>query len=216
VSQTRPGAAAEDSSSRVRAPELVGRGGWLNSGGVPLSLAGMRGRFVLIDFWIFCCVNCQHVLDEMRPLEDEYADVLTVVGVNSPKFAHESDHEAVAAAVERYGVNHPVLDDPDLTTWQAARSWSATPATTAWSSSPTTSMSWSAGSGAGSVASPTVTLRWRGSANPRVCAASVRRRRAGRIRRGRRRHRQPRTARCAAGRRIRAHAGRHRAAMDAG
>jgi thiol-disulfide isomerase/thioredoxin len=109
----------------VRAPELVGRGGWLNSGGVPLSLAGMRGRFVLIDFWTFCCVNCLHVLDEMRPLEDEYADVLTVVGVHSPKFAHESDHEAVAAAVERYGVNHPVLDDPDLTTWQAytVRAW---------------------------------------------------------------------------------------------
>ncbi|TDE01633.1 NHL domain-containing thioredoxin family protein [Jiangella asiatica] len=110
---------------RVRAPELVGRGGWLNTGGSPLSLTEFRGRFVLLDFWTFCCINCLHVLDELRPLEESYGDVLTVVGVHSPKFAHEADHDAVIAAVERYGVHHPVLDDPDLTTWQnyAVRAW---------------------------------------------------------------------------------------------
>jgi thiol-disulfide isomerase/thioredoxin len=111
--------------ARVRAPELVGRGGWLNTGDAVLSLAQLRGRFVLLDFWTFCCVNCLHVLDELRPLEEQYGDVLTIVGVHSPKFAHEADHEAVVAAVERYDVRHPVLDDPDLTTWQAyaVRAW---------------------------------------------------------------------------------------------
>src|SRR2546421_315683 len=109
---------------RVRAPELQGRG-WLNTGGKALTLADLRGKIILLDFWTFCCVNCLHVLDELRPLEERYDDVLTVIGVHSPKFEHEKDPEALAAAVERYGVRHPVLDDPQLIMWDryAARAW---------------------------------------------------------------------------------------------
>jgi thiol-disulfide isomerase/thioredoxin len=109
---------------KVRASELVGRG-WLNTGGRDLTLADLRGKIVLLDFWTFCCINCLHVLDELRQLEEEYRDVLVVVGVHSPKFVHEADPVALAAAVERYEVHHPVLDDPDLTTWSAysARAW---------------------------------------------------------------------------------------------
>lgn len=109
---------------RVRAPELRGRG-WLNTGGRTLTAAELRGRFVLLDFWTFCCVNCLHVLDELRPVEERHAEHLTVVGVHSPKFVHEADPDALVAAVERYGVHHPVLDDPELLTWQAytARAW---------------------------------------------------------------------------------------------
>jgi thiol-disulfide isomerase/thioredoxin len=109
---------------RVRAPELRGRG-WLNTGGRSLTLADFRGRFALLDFWAFCCVNCLHVLDELRPLEQKYDGELVVVGVHSPKFVHEADPDALAAAVERYQVEHPVLDDPELVTWQAytARAW---------------------------------------------------------------------------------------------
>ena len=97
----------------------------MNTGGKSLTLAGLRGRIVLLDFWTFCCVNCLHVLDELRPIEAEYADVLVVIGVHSPKFAHEKDPAALADAVERYGVGHPVLDDPELETWQryTARAW---------------------------------------------------------------------------------------------
>ena len=80
---------------RVRAPELRGRG-WLNTGGDDLPLADLRGRFVLLDFWAFCCVNCLHVLDELRPLEEKYAGELVVVGVHSPKFVHEADPDALA------------------------------------------------------------------------------------------------------------------------
>ena len=111
--------------ARVRAPELTGRGGWIGTGDRDLSLASLRGKIVLLDFWTFCCINCLHVLEELRPLEGKYADVLVTVGVHSPKFVHEADHDAVVAAVERYGVHHPVLDDPDLTTWQAyaVRAW---------------------------------------------------------------------------------------------
>ncbi len=80
---------------------------------------------MLLDFWTFCCVNCLHVLDELRPVEEKYADELVVIGVHSPKFVHEADPEALVAAVARYSVTHPVLDDPDLVTWDAyaARAW---------------------------------------------------------------------------------------------
>jgi sugar lactone lactonase YvrE/thiol-disulfide isomerase/thioredoxin len=118
-------AAVTTHRARVRAPELTGRGGWLNTGGEQLSLARLRGKIVLLDFWTFCCVNCLHVLDELRPLEEKYSDVLVTVGVHSPKFVHEAEHAAVVAAVERYGVHHSVLDDPDLATWNqyAVRAW---------------------------------------------------------------------------------------------
>jgi thiol-disulfide isomerase/thioredoxin len=111
--------------ARVRAPELAGRGGWLNTGGEDVTLSGLRGKCVVLDFWTFCCVNCLHVLDELRALEERHADTLVVVGVHSPKFAHEAEHAAVVDAVERYGVRHPVLDDPDLATWKqyAVRAW---------------------------------------------------------------------------------------------
>lgn len=109
---------------KVRASELAGRG-WLNTGGEELSLDKLRGKVVILDFWTFCCMNCLHVLDELRPLEEEFSDVLVTVGVHSPKFEHEADPVALAHAVDRYDITHPVLDDPNLLTWQAytARAW---------------------------------------------------------------------------------------------
>ena len=109
---------------RVRAPELGPADSWIGTA-VPLTLADLRGRFVLLDFWTFACANCLHVLDELRPLERKYADILTVIGVHSPKFAHEAEPHAVAAAIERYEVGHPVLNDPDMRLWRqyAVRAW---------------------------------------------------------------------------------------------
>ncbi|MFF0377558.1 NHL domain-containing thioredoxin family protein [Actinoplanes missouriensis] len=111
-------------NSRVRAPELKGRG-WLNTGGKDLTLADLRGKILILDFWTFCCINCLHVLDELRPLEEKYGDAIVVIGVHSPKFEHERDPVALAAAVERYGVHHPVVDDGDMHLWQqyAAKAW---------------------------------------------------------------------------------------------
>jgi thiol-disulfide isomerase/thioredoxin len=109
--------------ARVRAPEFV-PGDWFNTA-APLTLAGLRGRFVVLDFWTFCCGNCLHVLDELRPLEAEFGDALTVVGIHSPKFPHEADPVALRAAIERYEVHHPVLNDPGLQLWQqyAVHAW---------------------------------------------------------------------------------------------
>src|SRR5580765_5210576 len=100
---------------RVRAPKLTGRS-WINTAGG--TEPDLSGRIVLLDFWTFCCANCLHVLDELRELEAEFADVLVVVGVHSPKFPHEADPNAVAAARERYEIRHPILNDPGLRLWQ--------------------------------------------------------------------------------------------------
>ncbi|MGW0928304.1 NHL domain-containing thioredoxin family protein [Streptomyces sp. NPDC002644] len=111
--------------ARVRAPELIGKGGWLNTGGTQYSLSDLRGRIVVLDFWTFCCINCLHVLDELRELEEKHRDTVVIIGVHSPKFVHEAEHQAVVDAVERYHVEHPVLDDPELATWKqyAVRAW---------------------------------------------------------------------------------------------
>ncbi|MFE7604173.1 thioredoxin-like domain-containing protein [Brachybacterium paraconglomeratum] len=111
-------------SSRAHGSPLRGRG-WLNTGGAELDLETLRGKIVLLDFWTFCCVNCLHVLDELRPLEEKWADELVVIGVHSPKFEFEKDPEALQANIERYEVSHPVIDDPELETWSAygARAW---------------------------------------------------------------------------------------------
>lgn len=84
-----------------------------------LTLAGLRGKIVLLDFWTLACVNCQRVVEELRGLERRFADTLVVLGVHSPKFPHEHEHAAVRDAVARHRIEHPVLDDPAMTTWDA-------------------------------------------------------------------------------------------------
>lgn len=109
--------------ARVRAPQLHGDGGWI--GVDDLELSELRGQLVLLDFWTLACINCLRVAEELRGLERRWADELVVIGVHSPKFPHEHDHEAVRAAVARHRIEHPVLDDPELDTWgeYAVRAW---------------------------------------------------------------------------------------------
>jgi thiol-disulfide isomerase/thioredoxin len=94
-------------------------GTWFNA--PPLSLSReLRGRVLILDFWTLCCVNCMHVLPELAALEAKYASApVTVVGVHSPKFSAEGDDDAIRAAVLRYGVTHPVLNDAAKVTWRA-------------------------------------------------------------------------------------------------
>jgi thiol-disulfide isomerase/thioredoxin len=90
-----------------------------------LSVGDFKGRYLLLDFWTLCCVNCHHVLAELRPLEEKFSELLTVVGIHSPKFEHEKDPEAVRAAISRHGIDHLVLNDPNMSTWEAfgVRAW---------------------------------------------------------------------------------------------
>ncbi|MGI8683529.1 MAG: thioredoxin-like domain-containing protein [Acidimicrobiales bacterium] len=104
--------------ARVPAPELDGRGGWL---GVtkPLSVARLKGKAVLVYFWSASSAECQRLIDDLRPIEDLFADELVVVGVHAPRFPAESDHATVAAAVASLAIAHPVVDDSDLSVWEA-------------------------------------------------------------------------------------------------
>src|SRR5437868_10349266 len=62
---------------RVRAPELAGGRGWLNTD-KPLSLAALKGKVVLLDFWTYGCVNCMHIIPDLKRLEKKYANQLVV------------------------------------------------------------------------------------------------------------------------------------------
>ena len=108
----------------TKAPELIGDT-WFGTTNPRLGIADFKGRFLLLDFWTLCCVNCHHVLAELRPVEQKFKDVLTVVGVHSPKFEYEKLPESVAAAIDRHEIHHPVLNDPNMTTWQSygVRAW---------------------------------------------------------------------------------------------
>lgn len=101
----------------TRAPE-INRPGlfWLNTPS-PLSLADLRGKVVLLDFWTFCCINCMHILPTLRRIETAFADEVMVIGVHSPKFAAEKDIENVRRAIARYGIQHPVIHDPQFMLW---------------------------------------------------------------------------------------------------
>jgi len=102
---------------RIRAPELLGRGGWIGAAG-DFGLSSLNGKVVVLYFWTASSVNCMRVLEELRPIEQRFAAEAVVIGIHSPKFPREHEHGAVERAVERLGIRHPVLDDPDLTTWQ--------------------------------------------------------------------------------------------------
>lgn len=109
---------------RVRSPELPRNQTWLNTEH-PLSLSQLRGRVVLLDFWTYGCINCLHVLPELKDLERRYAQHLTVIGIHSAKFANEGAIASVQQAILRYGITHPVLLDHDFAVWQqyAVRAW---------------------------------------------------------------------------------------------
>lgn len=109
---------------RVRAPEFPGNYPWLNTE-KPLSIESLKGRVVLLDFWTYCCINCLHVLPDLKYLEQKYKDSLTVIGVHSAKFENEKDVENIRQAILRYDIEHPVIVDSGMKVWQsyAVRAW---------------------------------------------------------------------------------------------
>ena len=100
------------------APEFSGINQWLNSD--PLTMEGLRGDVVLIDFWTYTCVNCIRTMPYLRDWNEKYADRgLTMVGVHTPEFDFEKITENVAAANEELGVVWPVAQDNNFRTWRS-------------------------------------------------------------------------------------------------
>src|SRR3954466_7930000 len=109
---------------RVRAPELDGGRDWLNTD-KPLSLAALKGKVVLLDFWTYGCVNCMHIIPDLKRLEQKYANQLVVIGVHSAKFSNEKETDNIRQIILRYELEHPVVNDADFTIWNAysVRAW---------------------------------------------------------------------------------------------
>lgn len=109
---------------RVRAPELNGGRGWLNTD-KPLSLAALRGKVVLLDFWTYGCINCIHIIPDLKRLEAKYAKQLVVIGVHSAKFDNEKETDNIRRIILRYEIEHPVINDADFRIWQeyGVRGW---------------------------------------------------------------------------------------------
>jgi cytochrome c biogenesis protein CcdA/thiol-disulfide isomerase/thioredoxin len=102
------------------APELVGIDAWLNS--KPLTLAQLRGKVVLVDFWTYSCINCLRTLPHLKAWDARYRKAgLVVVGVHTPEFAFEHAVSNVRDAVRTLGIRYPVAVDSDYRTWNAYR-----------------------------------------------------------------------------------------------
>ena len=102
--------------ARFKAPSLDGGVAWLNTS-APVDLADLKGKWVILDFWTYCCINCMHILPELKKLEHAHPDDLVVIGVHSAKFDAEKDSQHIAEAILRYEIEHPVVNDAEQEIW---------------------------------------------------------------------------------------------------
>jgi len=113
-----PTAPLEVAAAETAAPNFVGISNWFNS--APLSIAGLRGKVVLVDFWTFGCSNCVNTLPHVTELYAKYRDRgLVVVGVHTPETPYERSAANVQAALQRHGITYPVAQDNESKTWDA-------------------------------------------------------------------------------------------------
>jgi len=107
-----------------KAPDFPANLEWLNTK-APLTMQDLKGKVVLLDFWTYCCINCMHVIPDLKKLEQKYPNELVVIGVHSAKFINEKDSDNIRQAIERYGLEHPVINDRDMRVWDnyGVNSW---------------------------------------------------------------------------------------------
>lgn len=108
----------------IKAPAFPSGIEWLNTD-VSYQLSDFRGKFVLLDFWTYCCINCIHVLPDLKKLEQQYPEELVVIGVHSAKFSTEKESDNIRQAILRYDIEHPVVNDKDFFVWRSygVRAW---------------------------------------------------------------------------------------------
>lgn len=108
----------EHAQSQAEAPEFAGIEAWHNT--PPLTMAGLRGKVVLVDFWTYGCSNCINTLPHVERWHERYRERgLVVVGVHTPEFAYERDAAGVQAAIARHGLRYAVAQDNRYRTWAA-------------------------------------------------------------------------------------------------
>lgn len=108
----------------VNAPDFPTGAQWLNVDHA-ISMKDLHGKIVLLDFWTFCCINCMHVIPDLKRLEEKYPNQLVVIGVHSAKFDSEKDSDNIRNAILRYEIHHPVINDKDFKVWGSygVRAW---------------------------------------------------------------------------------------------
>jgi len=105
-----------------RAPDFIGGGPWLNTGGQALSLTALRGKVVVVEMWTAGCYNCRNVIPSLKTWDDKYrSQGLLIVGVHSPEFENERSAQYVRMAVAKLGIRYPVVMDNDFRIWKAYR-----------------------------------------------------------------------------------------------
>jgi thiol-disulfide isomerase/thioredoxin len=108
----------ESTPTASLAPEVQGIADWINS--EPLTVRGLRGKVVLIDFWTYSCINCLRTLPHLKAWDQAYRDDgLTIIGIHAPEFAFERVPGNVRTAVRKLGIRYPVALDNDFATWRA-------------------------------------------------------------------------------------------------
>ncbi|MCW2495893.1 MAG: Redoxin domain protein [Jatrophihabitans sp.] len=102
-----------------KAPKIAGISSWFNTAGDgPVSIAGLKGKVVLIDFWAYSCINCQRAIPHVEAWYSSYeADGLVVIGVHTPEYAFEHVRSDVEAGAKRLHITYPVALDNDYGTW---------------------------------------------------------------------------------------------------
>ena len=110
-----------DKSQFKKAPDFVKITGYINTEeGQSINLKDLKGKVVLVDFWTYSCINCIRTLPYLVDWNEKYADKgLVIVGVHSPEFEFEKNIDNVKAAVQKYGIKYPVIQDNDKGTWDA-------------------------------------------------------------------------------------------------
>ena len=108
---------SEQAQGPIAAPSLEGAVGWFNVA-APITLAQLRGKVVILDFWTYGCINCMHILRDLKTLETRFPDELAVIGVHSPKFTNEKDNDNLKRILVRYEIEHPVANDADHLIWR--------------------------------------------------------------------------------------------------
>ncbi len=105
-------------SKRLTVQPFPSSDSWINTAR-PIKLDQLKGKFVLLDFWTLGCINCMHIIPELKKIEAAWPNNLVVIGVHSAKFAEEKSTKVITQAVLRYGVEHPVINDSDFTVWKS-------------------------------------------------------------------------------------------------
>jgi len=117
----------ESFAGTTDAPEFPAGLDWINTDSA-FTLDDLAGKVVLLDFWTYGCVNCIHVIPDLQRLEDEFPDELVVIGVHSAKFTNEGNTQNIKNIVQRYGLEHAVINDKDFAVWNSwgAQAWPTT------------------------------------------------------------------------------------------